>query len=248
MTQRRLNLVRGEALRRIVSEVVARSLKGPGDGRELADALTSDLISALRREGQSVRGMTKRAFLVEMERSNHELLQARDKARRELDELRKEETFQRQLLAETHSAVIRCADEGADGREQESLSRLNALMDAVARGELSVEDLRDEMSALVLESARRERRDILDAMTVERDRQVDMLERRIAKLNRSLELSEQAISDLASRKDVDEGIASIYRTVQGLSIHAPQAEKKRELLQEIFQSNVELREQLELSS
>ncbi|TAJ13020.1 MAG: hypothetical protein EPO68_13400 [Planctomycetota bacterium] len=73
-------------------------------------------------------------------------------------------------------------------------------------------------------------------------RQIDLLERRIAKLNGLLERTEQALQRIAAMKYVDPGIASIYRGVQGLSADAEALASKRDLLEKIFQANLELKQ------
>jgi hypothetical protein len=65
--------------------------------------------------------------------------------------------------------------------------------------------------------------------------------RRIAKLNRSLEEAESARRALDEARHVDAGLASVYRTVQGLDDDAPFARQKQDLLEQIFLANVALR-------
>jgi Mrp family chromosome partitioning ATPase len=76
--------------------------------------------------------------------------------------------------------------------------------------------------------------------------QIDVLERRIAKLTSLLEKTELTLRHIAALKDVDPGIASIYRGVQGLSPEADALASKRELLQKIFQANLELKQAIAL--
>ena len=45
-------------------------------------------------------------------------------------------------------------------------------------------------------------------------------------------------------KDIDVGVASIYRTVQGLGSGDDQFEAKREMLKNIFDANVALRAEM----
>jgi hypothetical protein len=66
---------------------------------------------------------------------------------------------------------------------------------------------------------------------------VDVLERRIAKLMRALELAEDEISRLRSEVGTDSGIASIYRTVQGLQPDEPLLDAKRALMRELYRAN-----------
>jgi hypothetical protein len=74
----------------------------------------------------------------------------------------------------------------------------------------------------------------------ERDARIDVLERRIGKLVRALEDAEAALTRLAQLKDVDLGIASLYRTVQGLSAGESAIEAKRRMMADIFEANVRL--------
>ena len=70
---------------------------------------------------------------------------------------------------------------------------------------------------------------------------IDILERRVAKLTRQLEQTEATLRRIAAMKNLDSGIASVYRTVQGLSEEEEARAYKRTLLREIFQSNLELK-------
>jgi len=72
-------------------------------------------------------------------------------------------------------------------------------------------------------------------------REVDTLERRIVKLTLQLEQTEAKLLRLAALKDVDAGISSIYRSVQGVSPEEEAQAAKRSLLREIFQANLELK-------
>ena len=76
-----------------------------------------------------------------------------------------------------------------------------------------------------------------------RSEKVEMLELRIRKLNNALEEKEVALKKLAQHKGfVDDGIASIYDQIQGLSYEDPDFERKGELLKEVFDQNRELQE------
>lgn len=73
---------------------------------------------------------------------------------------------------------------------------------------------------------------------------IDVLERRILKLTTLLGLTEEELKRVAAMKGVDLGLASIYRTVQGLSADAAERERKREMMREIFHANIELRKRM----
>jgi Mrp family chromosome partitioning ATPase len=73
-------------------------------------------------------------------------------------------------------------------------------------------------------------------------RQIDVLERRIAKLTHLLEQTEANLQRIAALKGVDPGISSIYRDVQGLSSEDEALAFKRSLMRKIFQANLELKD------
>lgn len=73
---------------------------------------------------------------------------------------------------------------------------------------------------------------------------IDQLERRIAKLTHLLGITEDELRRVAAMKNIDLGVASIYRNVQGISDDAAQKEKKREMMREIFNANFELKKRL----
>ncbi len=96
--------------------------------------------------------------------------------------------------------------------------------------------LEEEVLRLVAEGVQSVR---AAAMTDHR-RQVDQLERRLTKLKELLESTESELVRVATLKGEDTGIASIYRTVQGLEENDQRREQKREMLSLIFQANLDL--------
>jgi hypothetical protein len=69
---------------------------------------------------------------------------------------------------------------------------------------------------------------------------VDNFERRITKLTRSLEVTEDELRRMAERKEVDPGVASVFRTVQGLNAGEDDLEAKTEMMASIFDANMAL--------
>ena len=84
----------------------------------------------------------------------------------------------------------------------------------------------------------------LERVVPEADGEVVLLERRISKLNQSLSTMEEKMHELAKLKAGDDGIASVYRSVQGLSELDEGVGQKKELLRDIFVANQELKEAL----
>ena len=69
-----------------------------------------------------------------------------------------------------------------------------------------------------------------------------MLQRRLTKLVTELEKAEAEIARLRAQVAREgEGLASIYREVQGLSEDAASAELKREMMARLFEANLALR-------
>ena len=82
---------------------------------------------------------------------------------------------------------------------------------------------------------------------IESQRQIAMLERRVEKLTESLGMTEQELKRVAAMKNIDLGISSLYRTVQGLSDDDENAEAKKSMLQNLFEANVALQKEVAAS-
>jgi len=99
-------------------------------------------------------------------------------------------------------------------------------------------DLRARLIALALE--RRSSAPSSPGASGEELRGLDVLERRAAKLERSLREARAALAYVSGLEHVDQGIASIHRAVQGLALGDPQRERKRAALECLFRSNLAL--------
>jgi len=73
---------------------------------------------------------------------------------------------------------------------------------------------------------------------------IELLERRLIKLRRLLSESEERLARAGRVQDSDPGVASRYRTVQGLADDAPERERKEGLMESLFLANLELQELL----
>jgi diguanylate cyclase (GGDEF)-like protein len=100
----------------------------------------------------------------------------------------------------------------------------------------ALREMRGELSRALADSATEQRR------------QIEVLERRIGKLTHALGVTEEELQRVLKLKGVDAGVASIYRTVQGLSSDEVAAELKKELMSKIFQANVDMRRQFSSQS
>lgn len=85
--------------------------------------------------------------------------------------------------------------------------------------------------------------------TSDPEMQVELLERRVKKLTAQLDETEQLLERVRREKSADDaGVASIYRTVQGLRGDEAAVAQRRALLHEIFRHNLELRSELATAS
>lgn len=67
-----------------------------------------------------------------------------------------------------------------------------------------------------------------------------MLQRRVQKLEVSLQEARAALAYVSGLERVDGGLASIYRSVQGLASADPRREQKQGALQSLFRANLAL--------
>jgi diguanylate cyclase (GGDEF)-like protein len=119
--------------------------------------------------------------------------------------------------------------------------KVHALLE-LAGGPTALSELEREVMAILRQTvgesrAPRSREEVLAEMRV--------LEERIAQQKRLLDASEEELASMLREKSVDPGVASIYRSVQGLDPSAPAFKKKKELLAVIYRANVELLAELE---
>lgn len=235
--QRQLRVISRQPLEAAFEAALARSLRRHApelDERTIAivrEQAFRDFMQLVGQNVRNVRGVSKREFMAEFERSHADVLKQREEARRELARLQLRVELLRRLKAGQGSA-----DEAGSPLDE----ALQLLFRRARSGELDMDDLKREVELMALEFAHFDKK----RSQSEYDRQLDVFERRIAKLNSSLKVSEETIEALARHKAGDPGIASIYRTVQGLSADDTLHAVKHELLVKLFEANLALREQM----
>ena len=120
--------------------------------------------------------------------------------------------------------------------------RIRSLFRALGPRTNELEALERDVIAAIETSLREAR--ARNTSEVDRERHIDVLERRLAKLKQLLEATEEELARMIQEKSIDPGIASIYRQVQGISPAVRDYQRKRELLGLIYQANVELLKQI----
>ena len=99
---------------------------------------------------------------------------------------------------------------------------------------------KDQTVELVMHLVGEERKTTIAAREAAHDSEVELLQRRIHKLKGSLEATEHNLARLSDGEQVDPGISSIYRQVQGLDQGDTHLKRKRTLMADIFRANVAL--------
>ncbi|MEY4831493.1 MAG: hypothetical protein RLZZ562_3289 [Planctomycetota bacterium] len=212
----------------LVEEAVHRSLKSRLVGLEreaVADATKAEFLRLLRSNQ-------------ELQREKSEIERHKERAEEEVDQLR------RQLVAEKQALETRL-QQGQSAMMAAHASQDAALADRVrealaASGGGADEAQESRVLALVLDAVGQERATAEEAKSALRDREVENLQRRIEKLTQSLSTTEHRLRQVAAMKNIDDGISSIYREVQGLDEHASDGGKKKELMSAIFAANMRL--------
>ncbi len=144
------------------------------------------------------------------------------------------------VLVPDLTRLLRAMPAAGDLPDDEVSQGIAALFAELRGATPEIELLRDrivEMTKLGMRAAR-------DRAIAEHASRVDLLERRIVKLRETLEKTEAELLQVARMKGVDHGVASIYRTVQGLAADAADYERKHEMLTLLFEANVELRKKI----
>ncbi len=100
--------------------------------------------------------------------------------------------------------------------------------------------LREDLKRAVNDTLLGERHRLLDFLAQASFQKTDLLQRRLKKLKGHLAEMEEALKKLSEASEIDEGLPSIYREIQGLSLEDTQFEKKRGMLKLIFEENMQL--------
>lgn len=166
------------------------------------------------------------------------VVQARD-VEREIDRLRAEVERQIADIHEHQEALFGDSDL-EDSWGKNLVAQTIALFEREPDQSEGVLRLQKEVIALIKGEVERWRNSSTVTKLVESQSQIEVLERRVAKLTDSLGLTENALNKVASMKNIDLGVSSIYRTVQGLNPEDGQADQKKAMLTSIFEANLEL--------
>ncbi|MCC6670607.1 MAG: hypothetical protein IT458_06080 [Planctomycetes bacterium] len=228
---RQVNVLGLDRIGALVEEAVHRSLKHRllgADREAVTEATKAEFLKLLH---------SKEA----LERSHDELARLKQRAEEEVESLRLELQRQQQSLAERLRHAADGARAGYEGKNAEIAATVGELFAAaLATSPPDLAALRERILECFFLELDRERRETLAAREAAKDREIDVLERRIAKMSHALEHSEARLRELGRTHAADPGIASVYREVQGLDRGESQFQRKKELMAVIFQANLAL--------
>lgn len=174
-----------------------------------------------------------------------------ERSRGALDEQRAELAAELGSMHDERARADERAAEADDAESWKEAARLRgAVRAALARslGQTPRPETEDALVEAVLAHLATRRAATRARDTLARDEQVERLERRVRKLMRSLEETEAVLRQVAAKKDLEVGIESLYRAVQGLAPQDADGALKRQMMALIFAANLELHSELGLTS
>ncbi|MBL8756269.1 MAG: hypothetical protein JNK15_23440 [Planctomycetes bacterium] len=215
----------------LIEAAVHRSLKSRLVGIEreaVADATKAEFLRLLRSNE-------------DLQRQKSEVEEARERAEDEIDTLRRELTQNNQALQLKLEQDALALATRYEGENAEIAKKVAAVVAGLAQTPgATATTVEQRLMELVMDVVSGERQSAEEARRALHDREVDNLQRRIKKLNDNLAATEQRLQQVAALKDVEGGISSVYREVQGLATGDAQVGKKKELMGEIFKANLKL--------
>ncbi len=117
---------------------------------------------------------------------------------------------------------------------------VHELLSGLRAGNADLSLVERSLEAIIAERVEKERKTAAAVAQQRYGLQVDRLERRLAKLNQALADSEARLVASEAAPIEENGEASAYRTVQGISPGDMQFERKRKLMSQLFAANLEL--------
>lgn len=137
---------------------------------------------------------------------------------------------------------VRAPEPLDQGREGEALERVRALFVRYSSDCEVPIALERQVLAVVREAFASAKEREHESRQREHRREIELLERRMTKLQALLAETESELQRSRNGSQADEGVASIYDRVQGLSSLDAARERKGALMSAIFAANLELRE------
>lgn len=158
-------------------------------------------------------------------------------AESEIEALRNEMAAATRSFREEQQTLEDEAGDAGGLQRAELVDKIQKIFGTVSRTP-QIEALEAQIVELAVAELYEERRKAVAAQMSEHRRQVDVLERRIAKLTSVIGVTEDELARVMAMKMVDPGVASIFKTVQGLRGDDPQQQAKKAMMSTIFEQNL----------
>ncbi len=158
-------------------------------------------------------------------------------AESEIDALRSDLAAATRTFRAEQQALSDEVDDCGGLQRAELVDKIQRIFATVTRTP-EIESLEKQVVELAVAELYEERRKAVTAQMQEHGRQVDMLERRIAKLTSLLGVTEEELARVMSMKQIDAGVASIFKTVQGLRGDDASGVAKKAMMATIFEQNL----------
>ncbi len=218
---RRMNLVGNAQLGSAIAEAVREGLSEQfvfeeEQLRAAVETIGRGLFLRLKSQAISVRGLPKQAFLRAVEEDKRKIEAESERARKELEQLLSELQERSSEVGRMQANLVRESRESAIVEDRAIADYIAKLFEGCQTPE-DYERVREQVTSLTLGSLQEERDKSIEAQLAESRKEVEQYKRRISKLTNSLELTEEELKRIAAAKNIDLGVQSIYRTVQGLS-------------------------------
>lgn len=173
----------------------------------------------------------------ELERAREEAESARKELEQEVDRLRLQLRESQGELEGQRQRIQQHAEAHALLKEHQLAEAVRTLF---ATADPALGALQEDVIRLVAEHVEEVRARALAAAMEERDEEVQRLRRRVGKLAETLEKAEHSLQRHYAGAPLEDGISSVFRSVQGLDRGDPQFETKSDALADIFLANRKL--------
>ena len=198
--------------------------------REEFDRLMESHRKTVSERDQSERA--RRELELQVRALKKDLHEQNAKLQREIDRIAPQVRFSEDSLATMETRLRGVLDETLRDVRREGMPADKAGLSKVER---SLQD--------VVDQTMQEERDKAQAQAAEvRDLEVERLQHRIAKLNAALDTTESTLRNVAAAKEIDPGVASVYRGVQGPPGDDADGGRKQEMIKVVFVNNLLLRD------
>jgi hypothetical protein len=234
----KVNVVGLDRIVALIEAAVHRTLKARMAGLETAEMCGE------------IAGQTRDEFLrllhsnESLEKAHQEMHGEKSALEEQVALLRTELQTVQGKLASRESQLAREAKVQAAEEDQHLHEEIHGLLAQRGMDDERTRGLVQEVFGLVRGHLEVERTRVTEARRKEYQTEVELLNRRLAKLNGALAATEDQLQRVMKAKTLHPGLPSVYKKVQGLDSHDSLFAKKTELMESIFEANLRLRREI----